>query len=175
MVLQHPVTEEYEYSKEQITITLRAVIDLNLPAIVINPNNDAGSIGIQEGIDEYSRPLIQVHRNVPREDYAGLLKCCNILVGNSSSGLIEAPTFGVPVVNIGRRQNGRVQGANVINCNHDVNKISAAIKKGLSEKFKNTLNGMSNPYGDGSSSQKIIEILKKITIDNVLLNKELTY
>ena len=175
LVLQHPVTEEYEYSKEQITITLRAIINLNLPAIVINPNNDAGSTGIQEGIDEYSRPLIQVHRNVPREDYAGLLKCCNILVGNSSSGLIEAPTFAVPVVNIGRRQKGRVQGANVINCDHNVNKISKAIKKGLSKKFKNTLNGMSNPYGDGNSSQKIVETLKKITIDNALLNKELTY
>jgi len=97
------------------------------------------------------------------------------LVGNSSSGLIEAPTFAVPVVNIGRRQKGRVQGANVINCDHNVNKISKAIKKGLSKKFKNTLNGMSNPYGDGNSSQKIVETLKKITIDNALLNKELTY
>ena len=129
MVLQHPVTEQYEFSKDQMAMTLRAIIDLNLPTIVINPNNDAGSIGTQEVIDEYSRPLLQVYRNVPREDYAGLLKCCDILVGNSSSGLIEAPTIAVPVVNIGRRQNGRVQGANVINCDHDVNKISKAINR----------------------------------------------
>tara|TARA_B100000029_G_scaffold410923_1_gene413056 strand:- start:967 stop:2106 length:1140 start_codon:yes stop_codon:yes gene_type:complete len=175
LVLQHPVTEQYGESKDQMRETLDAVNKLEINTVIINPNNDAGSTGIQEIINEYSTPFIKVFRNVPREDYGGFLKSCSILVGNSSSGLLEAPTFARPVVNIGRRQKGRVQGNNVINCNHDSGEIIKSIKKGLKEEFTETLVGMQNPYGDGSSSKKIVQILKEIKIDSDLLNKELTF
>lgn len=175
LVLQHPVTEQYSESKHQMRETLEAVNKLEMNIVIINPNNDAGSTGIQEIINEHSTPFIKVFRNIPREDYGGLLKACSVLVGNSSSGLLEAPTFAKPVVNIGRRQKGRVQGHNVINCKHHSVEIFKSIKKGLDKEFTEGLIGMQNPYGDGLSSKKIVEILKEINIDSDLLNKELTF
>ena len=119
--------------------------------------------------------LIHVYRNVPREDYAGLMKYAKCIVGNSSSGLLEAPTFELPAVNIGRRQEGRYQGENVINCDHDLDEIKSSIEYALSEEFRKKIRGMKNPYGDGKSSERIVNILKSIAIDEKLLMKKITF
>jgi GDP/UDP-N,N'-diacetylbacillosamine 2-epimerase (hydrolysing) len=98
-----------------------------------------------------------------------------VIVGNSSSALLEAPSFELPAVNIGRRQFGRYQGINVLNVDHNPEQIEAAINKALSEEFKQKIKGMENPYGDGTASGKIVDILKNVEIDQRLLNKKLTY
>jgi UDP-N-acetylglucosamine 2-epimerase len=98
-----------------------------------------------------------------------------VLVGNSSSGLLEAPSFALPVVNIGRRQNGRLRARNVIDCEHDIQSVAASIRRCLSPDFRRTLKGMRNPYGDGQSSGRIAEILRTIALDEKLLKKEVTY
>lgn len=175
LILQHSVTEEHIHAGDQMRITLEAIKKLSIPSILISPNSDAGTTSVQQVIEEFSNPLLKVHRNIKREDYAGFLSSASVIVGNSSSGLLEAPSFSLPCVNIGRRQHGRMQGQNVINCEHDIDKIMQSIKQATSKSFRDSILGIENPYGDGRSSQRIIDILMDIKIDQKLLTKSLTY
>ena len=175
LVAQHPVTEEVHLAGEQMEAMLAAISEIGMQTVLIQPNSDAGSTAIRSAIEKYRRPFIHVHRNVPRENYAGLMANAAALVGNSSSGLLEAPSFALPAVNIGRRQQGRVQGANVINCGFDALEIETAVRRALNNDFKKPLEGMQNPYGDGHSSERIVEALKSVIIDEKMLKKEITY
>lgn len=175
LVLHHPVTEEFASAGAQAEATLAAVNKIGLDAVVIYPNSDAGSSAIQSAIEKFQNPKLRTHRSVRREEYAGLMATASVIVGNSSSGLLEAPTFALPAVNIGRRQKGRVRGQNVVDCGHRVEEIVAAIERCLEPTFRTSLKGMKNPYGDGRSSERIVEILKTIPIDEKLLIKEVTY
>ena len=104
------------------------------------------------------------------------LKNCSLVVGNSSCGLLEAPTFKIPAVNIGRRQKGRVRGENVIDVEFEENQIIEAINKCFDSKFLEYLNkSCKNPYGDGKSSERILKILSGLKIDDKLVVKTLTY
>jgi UDP-N-acetylglucosamine 2-epimerase (non-hydrolysing)/GDP/UDP-N,N'-diacetylbacillosamine 2-epimerase (hydrolysing) len=100
----------------------------------------------------------------------------DVLVGNSSSGIIEAPSFKLPVVNIGGRQENREQSSNVINAPHDRNAIMKAIKKSLyDKKYLSKVMKCKNPYGDGRASQRIIRVLSNIKLNRKLLEKKITY
>lgn len=176
LVVQHPVTEQAAHSGEQMMATLNAIISLDMQAVVIYPNNDAGSTAIQECIKNGRNVNIRSERNVSRSVYAGLLNVASVIVGNSSSGIIEAPTYKLPAVNIGRRQFGRFRGRNVIDVEkHDQMEIENAIRKAISKEFNESLKDMVNPYGDGKSSQRILHILETIPIDEKLLYKKITY
>jgi GDP/UDP-N,N'-diacetylbacillosamine 2-epimerase (hydrolysing) len=175
LLIYHSVTEEFELARQQMEGALSAVGATGLDTVVIFPNSDAGSMMIRESIARFQNPRLHVFRSVPREDYAGLMAAASVLVGNSSSGLLEAPSFELPVVNIGRRQKGRVRGENVIDCGYEASAIRTAVERALSCEFRRTLAGMRNPYGDGRSSERIIEILKAIRVDEKLLKKEMTY
>jgi GDP/UDP-N,N'-diacetylbacillosamine 2-epimerase (hydrolysing) len=176
MVVQHPVTEEFEIASQQIEETMKAVNRFPHPKIVILPNNDAGSIKIREGIENFLTGEYYVFSNLKRQDYLGLLKYCKVLIGNSSSGLLEAPTFKTPAVNIGRRQMGRDQGINVINCHFEVEAIFMAIQKALTQEFRAYLDQKCvNPYGDGRSSERILELIRTIQIDDKFIVKDITY
>lgn len=175
LLVQHPVTEEFSISGYQMDLTLKAVLSFDMKVIIIAPNSDAGTVGVGTAIEENMHPNMSVYRNIDRADYAGLMARAAVIVGNSSSGLLEAPSFELPCVNIGRRQLGRVQGENVINCGYDRDEIVIAVDKAMDPGFKESLNGMKNPYGDGDSSKKIVKILEEIEIDEFLLNKRLTY
>jgi UDP-N-acetylglucosamine 2-epimerase len=120
-------------------------------------------------------PLIHVERNISRPLFASILGAADVLVGNSSAGILEAPSFELPAVNLGRRQEGRLQAANVINAAHRKEEIQQALQKALSPEFRNSLSGMKNPYGDGCASERIIKILKQTPIDECLLVKRMTY
>ena len=150
LAVMHPVTEEMSKASEQAEIFIKALNHFDIPKVMILPNNDAG--------------------------YLGLLKNCKCIVGNSSSGLLEAPTFKIPAVNIGRRQNQRFRGINVIDVEFDIEKIVFSIKKAMSDEFNIYLKkNCVNPYGDGNSSAKILEILLNTKIDDKLLIKNLTF
>ena len=174
LILQHSVTEEFSEAERQMEMTLSAVQSFNYQTLVIYPNSDAGSMSIQRAINKYQRPNMSVYRNLSRDKFIGLMKVASVMIGNSSSGLLEAPSFQLPAVNIGRRQAGRVQGENIINCEHDTDKIIKAINKALSPSFVDGLRQIKNPYGDGNSSERILQILKSIRIDEKLLVKSLT-
>ena len=125
-------------------------------------------------IEEFRGPWLHVERNLSRRDYAGLLQEAEAMVGNSSSGLLEAPSFRLPAVNIGRRQEGRMRGDNVIDVDHDADAITAAVKKALDSEFRDRLSG-ENPYGDGRASERIVRVLAETPIDERLLYKRLTF
>lgn len=175
LAVQHPVTEEESYAGNQVEETIEALLEVGWPAVFIYPNADAGSEAIRSKLAKLKRPNIRLFRNLPRQDYLGLLRVADVMVGNSSSGVMEAPSFGTPAVNIGRRQNNRLQADNVINVNYDKDAIVEAIHRATTPEFKAIAHQSINPYGDGKASARIVEILKNIEINEKLLRKEMTY
>jgi UDP-hydrolysing UDP-N-acetyl-D-glucosamine 2-epimerase len=176
MIVQHPVTEEFDIADKQIEETMKAVNKIPIPKIVILPNNDAGSLKVREGIEKFLTGEHYMFSNIKRQDYLGFLKYAKVIVGNSSSGLLEAPTFKIPAINIGRRQNGREQGINIINADYEENDIYNALQKALSYEFRAYVEtDCVNPYGDGKSAERILGILVDTQIDNQLVVKDITF
>lgn len=173
VLVQHPVTTEADAATEQIRKTLQALSDTALTVVSIYPNLDTGG---QQIISELHRhPELILHRNLPREDYLALLSRATFMIGNSSSGIIEAASFQLPVVNIGSRERGREKANNVIDVDHDVEAIRRAIAHATSSQFRASLKHLKNPYGDGKAGERIANRLSEVTIDRKLLQKRLTY
>lgn len=175
LLVQHSVTEETDQAGKQMVESLKAVAAINCPVVIILNNSDAGSRAIRSAIEKYKTRNMKTYEHVPREDYAGLMKTCDVLVGNSSSGIIESSIFKLPTVNIGNREKGRLQSTNVINVGYNSKDIEAAIGKALSPAFKKIAQKAPSVYGDGKSGKRIADILENIKIDDKLLVKELTY
>jgi UDP-hydrolysing UDP-N-acetyl-D-glucosamine 2-epimerase len=177
LVVQHPVTTEVDDAPEQIRETLEAISELKHQTILIYPNADAGGRRMIEVIKGYEKyPFIKTFKSIPHKEYLSLMRIASVMVGNSSSGIIEAPSFGLPVVNIGSRQEGRQRAENVIDVDYDKEQIKAAIKKALyDEDFKEKVKKCKNPYGDGKAGVRIADILSKVKTDKNLLQKRLTY
>lgn len=171
VVSQHPVTTEYEQAGEQIQETLHAINDVNMPTLWLWPNMDAGTDEISKGIrkfrEKYQPKHIHFFKNFAFEDYAKLINNAAVLVGNTSSGIRESAYLGVPVVNIGTRQNYRERGENVIDVGYNRNEIKEAIKKQITH-GKYPSNYL---YGDGYAGEKIAEILStcKISVQKRLM------
>lgn len=130
-----------------------------------------------EVIKQYEgHPFIKIFKSLPRKQYLSLMKVASVLVGNSSSGIIDAPSLGLPVVNIGIRQEGRERGKNVIDVKHDKQEIIRAIKQCLEDKhFLDEVKKRENPYGDGKAGQRIADILAGLEITPQLIQKKITY
>ncbi len=167
ILIQHPVTTEYEFVQEQIRETLKAIHELDIQTIMLYPNVDAGSKDIVREIRffDMSKKLEHVYKykNIPFEDYIHLLNLASCIVGNSSSGIRESCYFGTPAVNIGNRQINRERGTNVVDVCHDSKQIKEAIIKCIEH-------GKYEPeyiYGAGGSGKKIADILSKINLDDV--------
>lgn len=174
LVILHPVTEQYDNLDEQTDELFKALESFDLNFVWICPNNDAGSFIIKNKILQKRKSNFFVFENLTRRDFLCFLKNSESIIGNSSAGLLEAPSFAKPTVNIGRRQHMRVRGINVIDCVFKKDKISESLKKATSEEFKKKIRKMKNPYGNGDSSFKIINILKKTKLTDKLLTKNIT-
>ena len=155
--------------------TLKAVASFDCPTVVILNNSDAGCEPVRSAIDKYKTSNMKIIEHVSREDYAGLLKTSDVLVGNSSSGIIESSIFKTPAINIGNRQKGRIHSTNVINTGYNIKEIKDAIKKALGPSFKKQAQKAPSIYGDGKSAKRIVDILKSVPINDKLLIKHLTY
>jgi UDP-hydrolysing UDP-N-acetyl-D-glucosamine 2-epimerase len=169
----HPVTLEKNTAEFQIALLLEAIQNFETIFWVFTlPNADTGGRVITERINEFIRrdpDRGRVFVSLGQLKYLSLLKHAAVMIGNSSSGLTEAPSFGLPVVNIGDRQKGRIRAANIIDVQAwDKEKIISAIHKAVSKDFKNSLKGLKNPYGDGHASAKIVKVLKKISLKNII-------
>ncbi|ABE52491.1 UDP-N-acetylglucosamine 2-epimerase [Methanococcoides burtonii] len=164
LVVQHPVTTEVGAVERHIRETMDAVVELGEQTVVIYPNADAGGRKIIETIEQYRNyAFIKIFKNIRHVDYLSLMRTTNVMVGNSSSGIIEAPSFGLPVVNIGTRQTGRQRGQNTIDVDYDKDEIIKAIKVGLYDKdFKRKASKCISPYGNGHAGTAIAEILESI-------------
>lgn len=174
LLVQHPVVTEVDEAPNQIRETLEAIAELKFQTVVIYPNADAGGRRMIKVIKEYEEryPFIKAYKSLPRRDYLSLMNVATVMVGNSSSGIIEAPSFGLPVVNIGTRQKGRLRAGNVIDVNYDKNEIKNAILKAIyDENFRRKVKTVKNPWGDGKASERIVDILANIEIDKDLLQK----
>lgn len=172
VVLQHPVTNEYKEAKEAVTKTLNVINNLEVPTFWFWPNVDAGADGTSNGIrsfrEKYNPNHIRFFKNMDSMDFLKLLKNSQCLVGNSSAGIRECSFLGIPVVNIGTRQNRRQRGENVIDVDYNESRIKEAIQRQL-QSPKNT---RSSIYGDGNSGDKIAEILATI---NLRFHKTISY
>lgn len=175
LVVQHSVTEEFDQVESQIAATMEAINSFDMMKVWIFPNNDAGCDMVRQGILTNRRGRTHIFENLKREHYLGLLNNASCIVGNSSSGILEAPSFRVPAVNLGRRQAQRLQGRNVINAPFEAPAITEAITRACSAEFRASLDGSENPYGDGKSSRRILDILRDTPRNSKLLSKQLTY
>jgi GDP/UDP-N,N'-diacetylbacillosamine 2-epimerase (hydrolysing) len=166
LVSQHPVTTEAIEAGKQMRETMEAIIELGMPTIVTYPNSDAGGDQMLQVLEKYhSYPFVQIHRSIPYPLYLGLMNVAKVIVGNSSAGIIEAPSFGLPAVNIGTRQKDRERAENVIDVGYDKEEIKAAIQKTLHDRrFMEKAKRCCNPYGDGKTSQRIVKILSTLEI-----------
>ena len=177
LLVYHPVTTQVEKSGKQIINILKAVSNLKKPTIAVGPNSDAGSKEILDNLIKFSKrhEYFQFYRNLRRNDFLGLLNNIGVLVGNSSSGIIEASYFAIPVVNIGIRQQGREKGKNVIDVSDEKTKpIQDAIIAALKLKKRGNLSKI-RIYGNGNASKKIVSILEKIKLDKKLIQKQIFY
>ena len=172
VVMQHPVTTEYASAKQDVLKTLRVIDALKIPTFWFWPNVDAGSDGTSSGIRSYREHnnLEHIHffKNMEPLDFLRLLKNSSCLIGNSSVGIRECSYLGVPVVNIGTRQNRRLRGSNVI----DVIYTEEAIKKAITLQLESPGNQKETIYGNGESGKQISEILAKIELR---FHKTITY
>ena len=169
LILQHPVSLEEQDSAIQIKETLDAVSITDYQGIVIYPNADAGGRAMIDVINQYD---FDTYKNIPRNDFIGLLSIADILIGNSSSGIIESSSLKLPVINIGTRQQGREKAENVVDVDYNHDEIYDAINFIKTEEYQDILKNCINPYGEGKASERIYNILKSISINNDLLNKQ---
>lgn len=172
VVMQHPVTTEYQDSRNHINETLYAIQNIQLPVLWFWPNVDAGADGTSTGIrafrEKYKPENIHFFKNMEGEDFLRLLTNSKCLVGNSSVGIRECAYLGIPVVNIGTRQNKRERGANVVDVNYDKNQIETAILNAI----KNKKPELSKIYGGGNAGENIAKLLETVPLK---FHKTITY
>ena len=177
LVTFHPVTLEYEKVEWQIDELLAALDQARFPVIFTMPNADTAGRIIATRMRQWvqSNPgMGEMVDNFGAESYHSVLRRAVAVVGNSSSGLIEAPSFKVPAVNIGIRQTGRIRAANVIDVGYDRADILSAIQKAASNEFRNSLQSLTNPYASKTNSavSSITSVLKCVDLGNTLLQKK---
>ena len=172
VVMQHPVTTEHGQARQHVWETLCAVLDLGLPTLWFWPNVDAGADETAGGIRafrELERPLnLHFFKNMTSTDFLHLIHKSSCLIGNSSVGIRESAFLGIPVVNIGSRQQGRERGRNVVDVGHEREAIKQAIQRQME-------NGRYPPqpiYGNGNAGERIADLLATVPLT---IEKRLTY
>ena len=177
IVIQHPNTIELTQVRKQMRETMEAIKILKYQTIVIYPNADAGGREMIKEIERFRHlPFVLIFRSLPYRDYISLFRYTSALVGNSSSGIIEAPYFKLPAINVGTRQNGRERAENIIDVPHNRGEIITAIRKALCDRtFRKRVQKCENPYGKGKTGEKITNILSRIKLGEELLQKRITY
>jgi GDP/UDP-N,N'-diacetylbacillosamine 2-epimerase (hydrolysing) len=165
LVTFHPVTLEDDTAKDQLPQLLEAISSFdNLKVIFTKTNADTEGRVINELIDEYVEANPQntvAFTSMGQMHYINVLRYADAVAGNSSSGVIETPTFKVPTVNMGEREKGRIIADNVIDCEFDTESIRSALQTALSGQFKDSLKDMKSPYDKGETAKNIARVLKE--------------
>lgn len=174
LVTFHPVTLENKSIEYQIDELLAALDVLNETHIIFTmPNADPQSDLIRNRLDQFAstRANVKIYESLGQLKYFSIIPFVDAVVGNSSSGLLEVPSFKKPTINIGSRQNGRLKASSVIDCSADRVSIIGAIKSVYSSDFQDVLKNTINPYGTGGASKLIAEILERIDVDGLLVKE----
>jgi UDP-N-acetylglucosamine 2-epimerase (non-hydrolysing)/GDP/UDP-N,N'-diacetylbacillosamine 2-epimerase (hydrolysing) len=172
LVIYHPVTLARDTTSEADAVY--AVLEqLSGHIIFCFPNADAGSRALIQRARAFSETHPQAHVivNLSHVKYWSLLQCVAVLIGNSSSGIMETASVALPTVNIGMRQQGRERPRNVLDASPDVSSILEAVRLALSPAFRKSLEGMTNPYGDGRAAERIVDVLTTAPLGEKLLIK----
>jgi len=177
LIVQHPCGRAAEQERRVMTGILRSVAVTGLKTVVLYPNSDRGHTGILAAIraerSRFGPGALRVARSLPRDEYLRLLLSARVLVGNSSSGIVEAGAAGVPVVNIGQRQAGRLRaGSGVVDCAESARAVRAALERALG--LRPRMLGV-NPYGGGGAGRRIAAILGRVSLRPALLSKLITF
>ena len=172
LVTFHPVTLEKQTSEKQFKELLNTIDELeNTNIIFTKTNSDIDGKIINKMIDQFTlkNPNKSISiTSLGQKNYLSALKYVDLIIGNSSSGLLEAPSFKIGTINIGDRQNGRLKAQSVVDCLTDKKNIKKAIERVYSDKFQKLLKNVRNPYGEECASQKIIKVLKNISLNEIL-------
>lgn len=158
----HPVTVAPETAAQETHTLMDAIEAVGVPTIWTMPNTDPGGLAVREVLTTRTSALIIPVENLGAKLYYTALSLCTACVGNSSSGLLEAPSFGIPTVNIGPRQAGRIRSAHVTDVECDLDAITAALARALSPETKSSLNSVPNPYGNGQAAPQIVQTLAEL-------------
>lgn len=178
MVTFHPVTLENNSSKRQVESLLEVCKRYkNINFIFTKANADSEGRIINQIIGDYAKmnENIKYFNSLGMIKYLSALKYCSMVIGNSSSGLLEAPSFGIPTVNIGDRQKGRMQASSVINCQPTYEEIKLAIELALNDLFIKQAKMTENPYGNGNTSDKVINVIKDYLLSKKIDLKKTFY
>ena len=177
LVIQHPLTTQPDQAREQMIATLDAIESFDAQQLIIYPNSDSGGDAIISEIGSRSNyPSISTFRSLPRQEYLAMMDAADVMVGNSSSGIIEAPSFDLPVVDVGPRQEGRERTNETISVPHDRDKIREAVQRCLSdESLQQRVIESENPYDYGGAGKQICQHLASIELGDKLIRKKLSY
>ena len=167
LVTFHPETLDYANTAAHIEVLLAALTDIALPIVITYPNADTYGHKIIDAIDRFAaaRDNVRAVRHLGTRRYFSLMRHAAAMVGNSSSGIIEAASFKLPVVNVGDRQKGRERARNVIDVGYAAEAIGDAIRRAINPSFRDGLEGLENPYGDGATAPRIVARLVECTAD----------
>ena len=173
LICFHPVTLQHEAPAQQTKEIIAALQDFDCPIVWSRPNADPGNLAIVRLVKDFcrNRPQSTMVHNLGTQVYFSLMHEAAAMVGNSSSGIVEAASFGLPVVNIGLRQAGRERSGNVIDVDCHSTAISTGIQEAISDEFRQKVNSTENVYGDGEAAQKIVDCLRDTQLDENLLIK----
>jgi len=177
LVVQHPLTTLKDQGYTQLKELLQALDLLKEQTVLIYPNCDAGGKKFIDLIETYEKkPYLHAFKNMPHEEYLSVMKSVDLMIGNSSSGIIEAPFFKIPVINIGSRQQGRERSANILDVPPGKNNIIKSIDFALHNKeFQQKARLSKNQFGAGNAAQKMVKIFKELPLDEKLIQKQITY
>jgi UDP-N-acetylglucosamine 2-epimerase (non-hydrolysing)/GDP/UDP-N,N'-diacetylbacillosamine 2-epimerase (hydrolysing) len=172
MVAYHPVTLLRDTTEEAGAL-FAALQEIDGQVIFCYPNSDAGNHALLQRTRSFlsSRTDARLFVNLDAVTYWSLLREVAVLIGNSSSGIMEAASFAVPVVNVGFRQKGRERARNVLDAEPEASAILAQIAKARSRVFRDSLAGMTNPYGDGHSAETIVQVLTTTPLERLLVKR----
>jgi GDP/UDP-N,N'-diacetylbacillosamine 2-epimerase (hydrolysing) len=170
----HPLTLIRKTAANEVDALLTAIEQLGLQVVFTYPNADSGGRALVVRIEAFCAryPNARLAINASQPVYIGLMKHVWAMAGNSSSGIIEAPSFELPVVNVGERQAGRVRARNVIDVDNDRAAIVRGLQQAVSLEFRASLAGLQNPYGKGFASEAIGQVLREVALDDQLLAKK---
>jgi len=173
LLIFHPIPEERNISAQIFESILLSLIEKNMNAFVSYPNIDPGNKAIVAIIEKHSdNPSFIFYKNQPRKIFLSIYKNADLIIGNSSSGILESASIPIPAINVGFRQSGRRANENVIYTGKSISEISASIVKAMSDEFKEIVKNTHNIYGDGNSSMKAFNVIKNNDFNKILFKNE---
>jgi GDP/UDP-N,N'-diacetylbacillosamine 2-epimerase (hydrolysing) len=169
VILKHPLSSAKDEAYQQMKVTLDAiklfVEKHNVKAVGVFPNTNPSSYDILKAIEDVSSEKIKFFKILPRDEFVNVMRHSLALIGNSSMGILEAPFYKLPVINVSDRQKGRLNAGNVEFVDYDESAIVKALDKAaFNKEYRQLVKNIENPYGDGGADLKIVSFLKSIDV-----------